>query len=89
MQHPVPLHRSLPRDIAVRVPVARSVLTPGQLDVLALLSAGRAQKQIADELGISDSAVKARLAAARDALKARTTCHAVALSWRYGFLPRD
>jgi aldose 1-epimerase/LuxR family transcriptional regulator len=62
-------------------------LTSAQLDVLAKLSDGRAQKQVADELGISDSAVKARLVGARAALNANNTYQAIALAWRYGFLP--
>lgn len=60
--------------------------TDGQMVVLAHLSHGLAQKQIAAELGITESAVKARLLGVRVKLGAKTTAQAVAKALRAGLM---
>mgnify|MGYP001298342515 CR=1 FL=1 len=70
-------------DLKTRVEVT---LTPAQLAVLTLLSEGFGGKQMALHLGITESAVKARLSGARRKLAARTNTHAVAEALRIGLL---
>jgi LuxR family transcriptional regulator len=52
-------------------------LTPGQAEALCLVAGGRRIAAAAAALGISESAFKARLRAARQALGARTTAEAI------------
>ena len=52
-------------------------LTPAQIEALRLIAAGDRYAAAAAKLGISESALKARLATARTALLARTTTEAI------------
>lgn len=52
-------------------------LTPAQIEALRLIAAGDRYAAAANKLGISESALKARLASAREALLARTTTEAI------------
>lgn len=59
--------------------IGPAILTPARLDALRLMAEGERMARAAHRLGISESALKVRLADARDALGARTTAAAV---WR-------
>ena len=61
-------------------------LTQAQLDALRLYSKGYLQKQIAHELSISVSAVKARLRSGADRLKASTLREAASIAANRGLL---
>ncbi|MEO5621498.1 MAG: LuxR C-terminal-related transcriptional regulator [Cypionkella sp.] len=55
-------------------------LTPAEIEVLRLQSAGLRQKQIAERLGISESAVKARMTNAKRKLGAQTQSQAASIA---------
>lgn len=61
-------------------------LTPAMLSALTLMGQGYRHTAAAAELGISESALKARLSSARSRLGARTTAEAVRKAREYGFL---
>jgi LuxR family transcriptional regulator len=61
-------------------------LTAAQIEALALLSDGYRHAAAAAKLGISESALKARLLAARTRLRARTTAQALRKAREYGLL---
>ena len=63
-----------------------SVLTRAQADALRLLARGMRRKQIAFALGISESAVKARLKSAVVRMDARTPAQAASLAAEKGWL---
>ncbi|TXI05390.1 MAG: LuxR family transcriptional regulator [Pseudorhodobacter sp.] len=52
-------------------------LSPAQVEALRLISKGYRYSQAAHHLGISESALKARLSSARDRLLCRTTAEAI------------
>ncbi|TNC46606.1 LuxR family transcriptional regulator [Rubellimicrobium rubrum] len=52
-------------------------ITPAQIEALRCIAAGHRYAAAAAKLGISESALKARLAAARETLLARTTAEAI------------
>lgn len=62
------------------------VLTDAQIEVLRLVSAGVRYKNIADRLGISESAVKARLKSATLRMEAKTAAQAAATALAKGLL---
>ncbi len=66
--------------------VQEGTLTAAQIDALRLLAAGMRQKQIAYELGISQSAVKARLKGSIKKMGAKTAAQAASLASRKGLL---
>ncbi len=61
-------------------------LTKAEIDALKMLASGLMLKQIAHRLGISESAVKLRLANARSKLGARTNTQAVGQAKGYGWI---
>jgi LuxR family transcriptional regulator len=61
-------------------------LTNAELEALELIKRGLRFKQIAHEIGISQSAVKARLVSVRAKLGAQSTAQAVGLALRHGLL---
>ncbi len=61
-------------------------LTPAQIDALRLLASGMRQKEIAYELGISQSAVKARLKGSIRKMGAKTAAQAASIASRKGLL---
>lgn len=63
-----------------------SDLTPAMTEALTLVGQGHRHTAAAAELGISESALKARLSSARIRLGARTTAEAVRKAREYGFL---
>ncbi len=58
-------------------PTAAVTLTKAQLEALGLIAAGERHARAAERIGISESALKARLKSARASLAARTTAEAV------------
>jgi len=61
-------------------------LTPAQIQALRLIAAGDRHAAAAAKLGISESALKARLNAARQRLLARTTAEAIQRAKDYRLL---
>lgn len=61
-------------------------LTSAQIEALRLLSEGHRHAAAAARLGISESALKARLVSARTRLRARTTAQALRKAREYGLL---
>lgn len=61
-------------------------LTKAELEALKIIASGERYAQAADTLGISESALKARLASARKKLFARTTAEAVQRAKEYRIL---
>lgn len=72
----------LPRELG-ELKWAGQPLTPGQYRVLRLIAEGYSYAETAEQLGVSFETVKRQLTIVRRKLKARNTCHAVALavSW--------
>ncbi|EBA04664.1 MAG: LuxR C-terminal-related transcriptional regulator [Paracoccaceae bacterium] len=64
----------------------KPVLTEAQIEALRLLSNGKRFKEIAHELNISESAVKARLRAAMTNIGAKTATQATSKAARLGLL---
>lgn len=65
-----------------------SDLTDGEIEALKMIRDGLLMKEIAHELGVTESAVKQRLRNAKSKLEARTATHAVAIADRYGLFRR-
>lgn len=61
-------------------------LTPAQIEALSLIAEGHRHTAAAEILGISESALKARLTAARTKLMARTTAEAIQRAKEYRLL---
>ena len=61
-------------------------LTQAQIDALRLIAAGDRHTAAAAKLKISESALKARLTAARERLRARTTAEALQRAKEFGLL---
>ena len=61
-------------------------LTPAQIDALRRIDAGDRHEAAAEALGISTSALKARLASARDKLMCRTTADTLQKAKDYGLM---
>ncbi len=61
-------------------------LTDAEIDALGVIASGQRHAQGAASLGISESALKARLASARKKLFARTTAEAIQRAKDYRFL---
>lgn len=61
-------------------------LTEAELEALRLVRDGLLLKEIADSLGISEGAVKARLLNAKRKLKARNSTRAAALAMQFGLI---
>lgn len=64
-------------------------LTTAQLEVLRLLVSGLGRKEVAHRLGVSESAVKARVDAARRKLGAKTTIQVIGMAYEQGQLKRE
>ena len=61
-------------------------LTPAMIEALRLIGDGYRHTAAAAEIGISESALKARLSSARDRLGARTTAEALRMAREYRLL---
>lgn len=63
-----------------------SNLTKAELEVLSLLKRGLLMKEIAAVLGVSESAIKARLKNAKLKLSAKTNTHATSIASDFGLI---
>lgn len=63
------------------------ILTPGGTEVLAGIAAGLGNKQIAQQIGRSEAAVKSRCKALFAQLGASDRAHAVLIAWQLRILP--
>jgi DNA-binding NarL/FixJ family response regulator len=61
-------------------------LTPKEIDVLRLISAGNANKEIAAQLGITEETVKSRVKNLLDKLGANDRTHAVTIALKRGII---
>ena len=61
-------------------------LTAAELEVLAMLKQGMLMKQVAATLGVSESAIKARLKNAKQKLSAKTNTHAASVASELGLI---
>jgi DNA-binding NarL/FixJ family response regulator len=79
--------KRIPSEIAVElVDRARGDLTPREIDVLRLIAAGNANKQIADQLSIGEASVKSHVANILSKLGANDRAHAVAIGLKRGII---
>ena len=62
------------------------VLTPGEIEVLKLIAAGNANKQIADQLSISEETVKGRVKNILSKLNANDRTHAAMIGLKRGII---
>jgi DNA-binding NarL/FixJ family response regulator len=80
--------KRIPPDIAAEVAehLADESLTSREVDVLRLIAAGNANKQIADQLSIGESSVKSHVASILSKLGANDRAHAVTLGLKRGII---
>lgn len=68
------------------VKVKKGSLSEKQLEILKLVAEGRANKQIAIDLGIHEQTVKNHMSEIKRKLSASDRAHAVAIGFRRGLL---
>jgi DNA-binding NarL/FixJ family response regulator len=80
--------RRIPPDVAAELAshVADDALTEREIDVLRLIAAGNGNKQIADELSISEATVKSRVTNILSKLGANDRAHAVTIGLKRGII---
>ena len=80
-------HKRIPSESAADlVEHAKDELTPREVDVLRLIAAGNANKQIADQLSIGEASVKSHVANILSKLGANDRTHAVTIGLRRGII---
>jgi DNA-binding NarL/FixJ family response regulator len=81
-------HRRIPPEIAVMLAEHQGddALTSREIDVLRRVAAGRSNKIIADDLGISEGTVKTHMKSILSKLAADDRTHAVAIATKRGIL---
>ena len=81
-------HRKIPSDVAGRVAehLGQEDLTPRELEVLELIRDGNRNRQIADQLSISETTVNFHIKNIVDKLQANDRTHAVTIALRRGLL---
>src|SRR5215471_19325179 len=82
-------HRQVPAEVAVLLAehLGEEDLTPRELEVLALIRDGRKNKQVADDLSISENTVNFHIKNIVGKLGANDRTHAVTIAIRRGLLP--
>jgi DNA-binding NarL/FixJ family response regulator len=80
--------KRIPSELAVQLVdhAADDSLTPRELDVLRLIAAGNANKQIADQLSIGEASVKSHVANILSKLGANDRTHAVTIGLKRGII---
>src|ERR1700734_162880 len=80
--------KRIPPEIAVELAnhAADDELSPREIDVLRLIAAGNANKQIADQLSIGEATVKGHVANILSKLAANDRTHAVTIGLRRGII---
>jgi len=83
--------KRIPSDIAADLiaHATHDALTEGEVDVLKLIAAGNANKQIADKLSISEATVKSRVTNILSKLGASDRAHAVTIGLKRGIIELD
>ncbi|HEY6768978.1 MAG TPA: response regulator transcription factor [Candidatus Sulfotelmatobacter sp.] len=80
--------KRIPPDIAAQLAehAADDELTPREIDVLRLIAAGNANKQIADQLSIGEATVKSHVTNILSKLGANDRAHAVTIGLKRGII---
>lgn len=80
--------KRIPPELAVQLVdhAGDEALTPRELDVLRLIAAGNANKQIADQLSIGEASVKSHVANILSKLGANDRTHAVTIGLKRGII---
>ena len=83
--------KRIPPDVAAELAdhATDDALTEREIEVLRLISAGNANKQIADELSISEATVKSRVTNILSKLGANDRAHAVTIGLKRGIIDLD
>lgn len=76
------IHREVADEIAQHI--ADDPLTDREIEVLKLIANGRGNKQVAQELGVSEETVKAHLKVIYDKLNVSDRTHAITVATRRG-----
>ena len=71
---------------ATQIPPSYENLTPREIEVLAMLAEGLANREIADRLGVSDHTIKFHISSILDKLGASSRTEAVTLGIRMGLI---
>jgi DNA-binding NarL/FixJ family response regulator len=81
-------HRRIPPEIAAELAehAADDSLSPREIDVLRLIAAGNANKQIADKLSIEETTVKSHISSILSKLNANDRTHAVTIGLQRGII---
>ena len=80
--------RSLSPEVSFQVAqhLSDETLTPAEVAVLRLIAVGNANKQIADQLGITEDTVKGRVKSIPSKLEANDRTHAAIIGLRRGII---
>jgi len=83
--------KRIPPDVAAELAdhATDDALTEREIDVLKLIAAGNGNKQIADELSISEATVKSRVTNILSKLGANDRAHAVTIGLKRGIIELD
>jgi DNA-binding NarL/FixJ family response regulator len=83
--------KRIPSDVAAELAdhATDDALTEREIDVLRLIGAGNGNKQIADELSISEATVKSRVTNILSKLGANDRAHAVTIGLKRGIIELD
>ena len=83
--------KRIPHDVAAELAdhAIDDALTGREIDVLKLIAAGNGNKQIADELSISEATVKSRVTNILSKLGANDRAHAVTIGLKRGIIELD
>jgi len=83
--------KRIPPDVAAELAdhATDDPLTEREIDVLKLIAAGNANKQIADQLSISEATVKSRVTNILSKLSANDRAHAVTIGLKRGIIELD
>jgi DNA-binding NarL/FixJ family response regulator len=83
--------KRIPPDVAAELAdhATDDALTEREIDVLRLIAAGNANKQIADELSITEATVKSRVTSILSKLSANDRAHAVTIGLKRGIIELD
>jgi len=80
--------KRIPPELAVQLVdhASNDALTPREIDVLRLIAAGNANKQIAEQLSIGEASVKSHVANILSKLGANDRTHAVTIGLKRGII---
>jgi len=83
--------KRIPPDVAAELAdhATDDALTEREIDVLKLIAAGNGNKQLADELSISEATVKSRVTNILSKLGANDRAHAVTIGLKRGIIELD